>query len=682
VRPSLAVTRPGWTTQLAGDLDNIVLMAMRKEPDRRYESVDRLAGDVRLYLKGLPVSAREDTLRYRAGKFLKRHRFASALAALALVSLAGVTGFALRQAREANMARHRAEQAMRQAERANSEAQIERDRAMKASARALAKAAETEAARVVAERRLTEMVTLANHSVSDIQGAIERLPGSVEARRQLANTTAEFLDGLARETGGDRSVQRVLMRAYIRLGDVQGMPAKASLGNTEAAFRSYGKADSILVLLRKENPRDPELRLLESEISYRLGTVLQRLGRSEQGIRRLEQGLELTRALVRERPDDVEALLAQGVLEQSLTREYNQVNLTRAVDLARSLLATHIRLSELRPGNDKVTENLSIAHTIHASIMAQVGDIEGALADARKSAEIRERLLASHPQDVEFQRNLMIAYGHVGDRLGNPLVPNVGDPRGARQYYEKARKIAETMIAADPSNKMATRDLVAVSVRLGSVMARPEEREESISVLRRASILAEEQLRGDPRNVGLRMDNATAYEFMGKRHLEAGAYADALAAYRSSLAIAEQQSAADPQYVSARHQAMADYKGIAEALARLGDRSASLALLEHAEAAGERLAREGPNRRSMQRYPALVQSWYGSAYEALATNDRTPGGRLECWRQAAVAYARSLELWTAVEPGFRKWLQPEIRLAEQRLEFCRKQASELQRAQR
>ncbi len=56
--------------QLKGDLDNIVLMALRKEPTRRYASVEQFAQDIKRYLDGRPVLAREDTLTYRTGKFI------------------------------------------------------------------------------------------------------------------------------------------------------------------------------------------------------------------------------------------------------------------------------------------------------------------------------------------------------------------------------------------------------------------------------------------------------------------------------------------------------------------------------------------------------------------------------------------------------------------------------------
>ena len=74
---------------LRGDLDNIVLMAMRKEPERRYSSVGQFSADIQRHLEELPVVARKDTFTYRASKFIRRHRVAVAATFLILISLVG-----------------------------------------------------------------------------------------------------------------------------------------------------------------------------------------------------------------------------------------------------------------------------------------------------------------------------------------------------------------------------------------------------------------------------------------------------------------------------------------------------------------------------------------------------------------------------------------------------------------
>jgi eukaryotic-like serine/threonine-protein kinase len=101
---------------LRGDLDRIVAMALRKEPDRRYASAEQLADDLERYLDGRPVRAQADRPAYRIGKFLRRHRLEVAAAALALFSILGGAGLALQQAAEARDERDRAAAAAVRAE--------------------------------------------------------------------------------------------------------------------------------------------------------------------------------------------------------------------------------------------------------------------------------------------------------------------------------------------------------------------------------------------------------------------------------------------------------------------------------------------------------------------------------------------------------------------------------------
>ena len=88
-----------------GDLDNIVLMALRAEPDRRYGSVEQLADDIRRYLQDLPVRARTDTTGYRVGKFVRRHRLPVSIALLSAILLITTSLVAVRQAQLANRGR-------------------------------------------------------------------------------------------------------------------------------------------------------------------------------------------------------------------------------------------------------------------------------------------------------------------------------------------------------------------------------------------------------------------------------------------------------------------------------------------------------------------------------------------------------------------------------------------------
>lgn len=112
-----ATTLKGLRSQLSGDLDNIVLMALRKEPERRYETVAQFEEDIRYHLEGLPVVARRDAVGYRMRKFVQRHKVGVMFAITIAVSLITVAGLAVsfavttsRQAEEIAQERDRAQQ--------------------------------------------------------------------------------------------------------------------------------------------------------------------------------------------------------------------------------------------------------------------------------------------------------------------------------------------------------------------------------------------------------------------------------------------------------------------------------------------------------------------------------------------------------------------------------------------
>ena len=128
---------------LEGDLDNIVLMALRKEPQRRYGSVEQMATDIQRYLSDLPVSASADTVGYRASKFVRRHKAAVVAAiAIAVVLLAGMAA-TLYEARIARMQEIRA------------------------------------------EKRFNELRKIANSLMFEIYDSVHDLPGSTAARKLL-----------------------------------------------------------------------------------------------------------------------------------------------------------------------------------------------------------------------------------------------------------------------------------------------------------------------------------------------------------------------------------------------------------------------------------------------------------------------------------------------------------------
>src|SRR5690606_11767812 len=100
-RPSTVAGHDAWRRRLRGDLDTIILRALAEDPERRYASADQLADDIDRHLQQLPVHARGESMRYRAGRFIRRHRGVVAAAALIVLSLVSGLGVALWQAGQA-----------------------------------------------------------------------------------------------------------------------------------------------------------------------------------------------------------------------------------------------------------------------------------------------------------------------------------------------------------------------------------------------------------------------------------------------------------------------------------------------------------------------------------------------------------------------------------------------------
>ncbi len=203
--------------KLHGDLDHIVLKALRKEPVRRYGSVEQFSEDLRRYLEGLPVWAQGDALRYRAGKFIRRHSIPLAAAAAVFVAL--VVGIVMTMRAEA-----------------------------------------------LARRQFNEVRRLAHTVLFDYHDAIANLPGSTPVRQKLVNDALSYLDGLSRQTQ-DEGLEREIALAYVKVADVQGNTYNANLGDTAGGIESARKAVAHAEPLYRRNPT--------AENAYVLGRAYQ-----------------------------------------------------------------------------------------------------------------------------------------------------------------------------------------------------------------------------------------------------------------------------------------------------------------------------------------------------------------------------------------------------------------------
>lgn len=125
---------------------------------------------------------------------------------------------------------------------------------------ARAQAALAQQQRARAERRFNDVRQLADSLIFELHDSIKDLPGSTPARKLLISRALQYLDSLSSEDRADTSLQRELAAAYEKIGDVQGQPRQANLGDPAGAAVSYKKALAIRESLAEANPDDLEVR--------------------------------------------------------------------------------------------------------------------------------------------------------------------------------------------------------------------------------------------------------------------------------------------------------------------------------------------------------------------------------------------------------------------------------------
>ena len=470
-RPATSATNPQFAIRnskfLKGDIDNIVLMALRKDPARRYSSVDQFAEDIRRYLAGLPVSARADTFRYRAGKFIQRNRAASIAVAFFFIALVAGVGATMYQAREA------------------------------------------ERQRVLAERRFNEVRELAHSVVFKYHDAIERLPGSTEVRAMLVKDALAYLDRLAQDAAEDRSLQRELALAYLKVADVQGKAYGANVGDTAGAVISSRKAIALFEsLAQTAAPADVQARADLRDAYLALALTLG-MGGDRQTREFVDKARSISEELATAHPEDrnhklmfARSLILQSdatgnlTLEQhialyqqgqALVEELVQAEPARAEFLV-SLGTVHQRLGDYLRRSAKVQDKQG--EEIKARVL-----FEQSAEHHRLSKETVQKLLLSDPENNRYQRLVAIAQNNYGEAL-----VSAGDAKTAAAEIASALTYFTANAATDQKNLNARYELALARQTLANTLLYAGNKSGAGRELSTALKLFESLVKDDPAN--------------------------------------------------------------------------------------------------------------------------------------------------------------------------------------
>lgn len=408
---------------LRGDLDNIVLKALRKEPERRYSSAGAFAEDIGRHLQGLPVNARPNTLSYRTSKFIQRHKFG--VGAGVVIALAVVVGL-IATLWQMQVAR-------------------------------------TERAR--AERRFNDVRALANSFLFEFSPLIERLPGSTPARELLVKRALEYLDSLASESANDATLQRELASAYEKVGDVQGNPYKPNVGDVAGAKASYEKSRQMREELVERGLGDAKLNAELAGLYKSIGDIESESSEYSKAMGWHIRSLEIHERLAATDPtSETRKALAMAQRTVGITWFYDNNNL-KAIEYYEKSRDLFGALATENPTDDKLASEFAYSYTIIGEAQGWEGQLEAAAANLQKGLEMTEPIAARNPNDQEFQRDLILTL--------NKRAENLEDLKKADEsvaLYERSLTIAQRNYDADPQSHRAKRDVAMGAKKLAQAL--------------------------------------------------------------------------------------------------------------------------------------------------------------------------------------------------------------------
>jgi non-specific serine/threonine protein kinase/serine/threonine-protein kinase len=563
---------------LKGDLDNIILKALRKEPERRYQSVQEFSEDIRRHLVGLPVTATADTSLYRLNKFVRRHRTGVLAGVLVILILLGATAITAWQAVVA-----RREQAK-------------------------------------AEQRFREVRKLANTILFEYHDGIAKLPGSTSLREKMVKDALLYLDNLAAENINDASLQSELASAYFKVGEVQGAPAKSSLGDYGGGLESFRKSLAIREkLFRERSPNDAQIKLDLSRSYQMVGHLSQVTDDLPAAFENYGKAF----ALLNEMPDarrDLATLHTRFATALSASGK-----LPEAIENFRK---SHLILSELiaqNPDERDLKRDLGKTSVLLGDALEESGDLDKALETQRNAYAILQPLVIEN--DTDSNRAALSAFGRIGDVLFK------------MGKYAEALEIQLKTLAVDPNNAQARRDVQVDFHKIALNYSGLGKMNEALASERKTVEFCEKAVSANPESSESRNDLSVAYYHYAEMLEKSGNLREALNFYKKATEIEETNANADPTNTTAMSNLSESYLKIGDTSMKLGNRADALKIYLKGLEIREKLA---ANKQDTAQDRPITAKLYESLGDFYFPQDV---------KQAKSHYEQSLAIWQDLQRG-------------------------------
>ncbi len=407
-----------------GDLDTIVGKALKKNPAERYVSAEAFADDLRRFLRHDPISARPDTIGYRAAKFVRRNLTTVTLTGAAVVLVIGSLSAGLFVA--------------------NRE-------------------------RKVAERRFVQVRQLANKFI-ELDNDIRGLPGSTKVRMQIVSDSLQYLTSLGSDVHGDKELELEIAYAYVRVAHAQGDPTSPNLGQFAEAKVSLDNAERFVDAVLAQDPRNQRGLFIATTIAHDRMELASYQERIEEILSWANKTGDLVDRFMRLggnfTPHEVYSM---GYFEQNVARAYAD---TRHFD--KSIQAANRALEIVQPVPAARRVEGSAIGTL-AIARWQTGDLVEALNDAKRAVELQQVQAAGGQPALRVNlANALLTQGLI---LGKAdAEPTLGRSHEALAPIQQGMEIGEDLASKDSSDYMSRLALASTSVQLANILRHQDPR--------------------------------------------------------------------------------------------------------------------------------------------------------------------------------------------------------------
>ncbi len=484
---------------LSGDLDAIVLTALRKEPERRYASAEQFADDLNHYLQGMPVRAHDDGAAYRCGKFVRRHAALVTIGFLLVAALLTVVTGMTTALMLARRQRDRVDTSFHQAHGVIDQILT----------------------RIRAERLFNQ-------------------PEFYPLRAALLQDAQRFYKDFLNQHGSDVTLRPELTEASGRLAKITSLIGPAS----EAISQNRQAA----VLWEKLLLEDPTNRHYQEELAATLsdlGVALMPVGEQlDEAMHAFRRAQELIETLSAVEPQSVPSAQELGLILLNVAQiQSRQHRPDEALDSIDRVLEIESQLVAEDACSLEPRIALATAYATAGRIVgAQTGELHRALAFYHQAIEFHNAIAQEHPeladQSYQFARDLSEL---------SELEQTAGQLDLAFQNLHRSLSIFEQLYQSHPGILIYQTRLGSIYNVMSDLQRQRAEAADSLALAQKARVLFERLVSEHPQHSEFRIELATSYNNLGRQFQQTGEFAEALRSFQRAMDLYESLPDLDPQ---------------------------------------------------------------------------------------------------------------------------------------